>query len=243
MLDLAKKRSKKDQVLWERVLRDVVRDASPLYAEMTRAQTLQTETIQESAKKDDAIDLMRGLGVLSSPRQRVNALLSLGFSHAEIGIAVGVSGQAVRLWADGSLRPNKRNQNHLDEFRAVALLLVEELNEAAVRAFFCSRPAPGRQPPLDYVHADPQAVGAAAMAQIAYQEELRVRDRHLGDADDVAPIVRELLAEARDDTPAPGPAEPDPPDGQDTVALVDDSHAEFVYERRRRLMLPPNRVR
>jgi hypothetical protein len=112
---------------------------------------------------------------LSSSRQRILALLKIGFSFEEIATALGVKHQSVRGWADGGpMTP--RNEDSLDEFRSIVSVLYHALGKDAARAFFRSRPAHGEMRPLECVHTDPHRVGGAAMAEIRRYRQLGAQE-------------------------------------------------------------------
>ena len=172
---------------------------------------------QKSSKPDPrGLALARNLGNLSTTAERISALVELGFSYPEIGTAVGVSDEAVRGWKKRNAAPRRRHGDALDDLRSAVLILLEgEIAPERVRQWFVSNPKPGdRIPrPMDVLNSDPQAVAAAAVAQI-----------HNHDAD-VAEILRNArLPDLRGDEKATAP--PVQP------ALDAESFAEMSRERR-----------
>jgi hypothetical protein len=177
--------------------------------------------------RDPDADLDQTLGILSSPAERLSALLRLGFKYDEIATALGVSSQSVRSWVDGGSL-NATNEDCLDEFRAIALVLYQELGEAAVRSFLVSRPAPGERRPIDYIHTDPNSVGAAAMAEIRRRKSLATADAPSEGSEQLEGVPREIIEKARAHyvDPVDLPSEPAFPE------LADESVADMSRERR-----------
>lgn len=184
--------------------------------------------IRAQARPTPGIDLDHALGILSSPAERISALLHLGFKYDEIAAALGASGVSVRGWAEGKPLTTS-NEDCLDEFRAIALLLYQELGPTAVRSFFRSRPAPGGKRPLDYIRTDPNAVGAAAMAEIRRREDLAASGKPVGNSEELEGVARGIIEKAhdRDVNPVNLPDEPALP------KMAEEAHVDMSLERRK----------
>lgn len=127
--------------------------------------------------------LLAGLGFEASVAQRVQALVALGLTRAQIADALGVSSETLRQWqkGDGAVRPS--NRQLLDELRYAALLLVDAHGDAAAaHRWLMSRHAPDAPRPIELFPERAEAVVAAAAAHV--------------DGND--PVAVEILADARD---------------------------------------------
>jgi len=76
-----------------------------------------------------AASIARGLTPTASAEERTNALLLAGFSVEELSLALGVSENTVRNWAEGSAQPRRPVERALDDLRTVMVAL----DEAGIR--------------------------------------------------------------------------------------------------------------
>ena len=112
-----------------------------------------------------AASIARGLTPTASAEERTNALLLAGFSVEELSLALGVSENTVRNWAEGSAQPRRPVERALDDLRTVMVAL----DEAGIRAGRAvnwlrsrNRAWLGNERPLDVLADDPLLVFAAA---------------------------------------------------------------------------------
>lgn len=101
----------------------------------------------------------------------VAALRSFGFTQHDVAVAVGVSDRSVRNWShETPLR--RRNEERLQAFRQIVLLLSDSLSSRGVGQWFRAhnRTLDGRRPLDVLAEGDVEAVrrAAAAFADGAY---------------------------------------------------------------------------
>jgi hypothetical protein len=88
---------------------------------------------------------------------------------SELGEIIGVSDESIRGWRDERSKPRRRYSNVLDDLRAVSLILLEGgLPPESIHNWFHSWPPghSGAPRPIDVLATDPQAVAAAAVAEL-----------------------------------------------------------------------------
>jgi translation initiation factor 2B subunit (eIF-2B alpha/beta/delta family) len=113
-----------------------------------------------------------GLGRNSSIPERLAALSTLGLTPAVVAQSVGVSPEALRLWArGGSVRAT--NAQVLDNLRLAALTLLEASGDCdEVVTWLTSKPTLGAKRPLDLIRDRPELVLGAVEAHLRGQEDV-----------------------------------------------------------------------
>ena len=141
----------------------------------------------------DLAQLRRWLGNLSSTIERLDALEALHFSTATVAEAIGVSLQTIRDWRNKGVKPRPDAREALDDLRAVALLLIEGgLDPAEIEPWFVSKTrfdesgAVAR--PYERIASDPEAVFAAAEAELRKLNRVEAAILRNSHAEKVLPI-------------------------------------------------------
>jgi hypothetical protein len=153
--------------------------------------------------------LARKLSHRSTIADRIYGLIEIGFGMRELGEIIGVSDESIRGWRDGRSEPKRRHSDALDDLRAVSLILLEGgLSGETIKQWFRSTPPTRlghRQAPrpIDVIRSDPQAVTAAAVAELEEDYD----------------VMAEILDEAK--RPAASPAPTETGDGTDAVASAE----------------------
>ncbi len=153
-------------------------------------------------EKERATILARKLSHKSTIPERIEALTALGVTISELASTIGVSDESVRGWLKQSSTPRRQYSNVIDDIRAVALILLDgDFPVERITSWFHSTPPGHRRAPrpIDVITSDPQAVAAAAVAEIDGDHEDMAKILYDARRPAVVPVKRPRKSKVQQD--------------------------------------------